>query len=424
MRSAERMAEVPETGREGAGPLDGASLRGDFPILGGTMHGKPLVFLDSGASSQRPRAVLRAVEELYTEYYANVHRGVYQLSQRSTDAYEAAREKVRAFLNAPEARHCLFTRGTTEAINLVARSWGGQHLGPGDVVLVTQMEHHSNLVPWQMIAAERGARVVPVPIRDDGSLDMEAFEGQLGPAVKLVAVAHVSNVLGTVNPVARISELAHRSGALVLVDGAQAVPHLAVDVGALGCDFYAFSGHKMFGPSGIGVLWGRGDLLEAMPPYQGGGGMIARVSFEGTTFLGCPERFEAGTPHIAGAVGLGAAIDYLGEVGMDRVAAWEHTLLELATSRLKQIPGLRILGEAPGKASVLSFELEGIHAHDVATILDQSGVAVRAGHHCAQPLLERLGVTATCRASFALYNTREDVEALVAGVEKAREFLA
>ena len=405
-------------------PFDIEKVRADFPILSKEMRGKPLAFLDSGASSQHPRAVIQAVSELYENYYANIHRGVYELSQKSTEAYEAARAKVARFLNAPSDRECVFTSGTTASVNLVAQSWGRANLAEGDVVLVTEMEHHSNLVPWQLIAAERGATVKAVPVLDDGALDMEAFARLVKDDVKLVAVAHVSNVLGTVNPIEEICRQAHEAGSLVLVDGAQAVPHMAVDVQALGCDFYAFSGHKMFGPSGIGVLWGHKQLLDAMPPWMGGGGMISLVSISESTYLDSPERFEAGTPNIAGAIGLGAAIDYLQDLGMDQVAAWEGELLCYGTGRLQELDGVRILGTAPQKASVLSFVVDGMHPHDVGTILDQKGVAIRAGHHCAQPLMERLGVPATARASLAAYNTHEDLDRLVDAIRTAQELFA
>lgn len=404
--------------------LDIEAVRADFPILATKVHGKPLAFLDSGASSQRPHAVIGAVKDLYETSYANIHRGVYALSQKSTLAYEAAREKVRAFLGAPEAKHCLFTSGTTQSINLVAQSWGGANLGPGDEVLVTEMEHHSNLVPWQLIAKARGAKVRAIPVTDTGELDMARLGEFLTEKTKLLAVAHVSNVLGTVNPVRELCEKAHAVGAVVLVDGAQGVPHMAVDVTEIGCDFYVFSGHKMFAPSGIGVLWGRGELLEAMPPYLGGGGMIETVTIEESTFLGCPERFEAGTPNIAGAIGLGAAIDYLTGLGMDRVAAWEGELLAYGTEKLLEIPGLRMIGTAREKASVMSFVVEGLHPHDLGTILDKKGVAVRCGHHCAQPLMKRFGVPATTRASLGVYNTREDLDRLAEGVRFAQELFA
>jgi len=398
--------------------------RRDFPILDQKIHGQPLVFLDSAASAQKPRQVIDAISRFYERDYANIHRGVYDLSLRATRAFEGARERVRAFLGAREAREIVFTRGASEAINLVASSWGRPHVGPGDEVLVTHMEHHSNIVPWQMLCGERGARLCVAPIDDRGELMLGELERRLSPRTRLLAVTHVSNALGTVVPVAEVVRLAHARGVPVLVDGAQAVPHLRVDVREIDCDFYCFSGHKLFGPSGIGVLYGKAEHLEAMPPYQGGGEMILSVSFEETTYAGIPHKFEAGTPHIAGVVGLGAAIDYLESQGIEAVAAHEHALLDYASERLSALPGLRLVGTAPGKAAVVSFVLEGVHPHDVGTILDQQGIAVRTGHHCAQPVMERFGVPATVRASFALYNTRADVDALVRGLEKVREVMS
>jgi cysteine desulfurase/selenocysteine lyase len=410
--------------RVGAHGLDVKRLREDFPILQRTVHGRPLIYLDNAATSQKPRAVMDAILRYYAEENANIHRGVHHLSEVATVAYEAVREKVRAFLNAPAAREIIFVRGTTEAINLVASSWGRTNVGPGDEVLITTMEHHSNIVPWQILCEERGATLRVAPIDDRGVLDLDAFERLLGPRTKLVAVAHVSNALGTVNPVREIVRLAHAHGATVLVDGAQAVPHQSVDVRALGCDFYAFSAHKMFGPTGIGALWGRSELLEAMPPYQSGGDMIASVSFEKTTYNVSPHKFEAGTPNIAGTIGLGAALDYVKGVGMDRIAAYESELLLRGTELLEAVPGVRLIGTAPDKASVLSFVLEGVHAHDVGTILDQEGIAIRTGHHCAQPVMDRFGVPATARASLAFYNTVDELEALVLGLRKVSEVFA
>jgi cysteine desulfurase/selenocysteine lyase len=404
--------------------FDPRGIREQFPALHQRVHGRPLVFLDSAASAQKPRAVLDAMQRFYERDYANVHRGVYELSQRATAAFEAAREKVRRFLGAAEAREIVFVRGTTEAINLVAASFGRQRVGEGDEVLVTHMEHHSNIVPWQLLCQERGARLRVVPIDDRGELRMEELEKLLTPRTRIAAVTHVSNALGTVNPVREIARLAHAHGVPVLVDGAQAVPHGRVDVRELDCDFYAFSGHKLFGPSGIGVLYGRAGLLEAMSPYQSGGEMILEVRFEGTTFAGIPHRFEAGTPDIAGAVGLGAAIDWLSALDLGAVAAYEHELLEYGSEALASVPGLRLVGTAREKATVLSFVLDGVHPHDVGTILDREGVAVRTGHHCAQPVMERLGVPATARASLALYNTREDLDALVRGLHRVREVFA
>ena len=400
---------------------DLAGVRADFPILAQKVQGRPLVYLDNAASTQKPRAVTDAITACYGEYYANVERGVHTLSQQSTAAREQAREAVRRFLNAPSAEEIVFVRGTTEAINLVAASWGRRNLGPGDEILVTELEHHSNIVPWQLVCEEQRAVLRMAPIDDRGEVILEELERLLSPRTRLVAVAHVSNALGTVNPVREIAERAHRVGALVLVDGAQAAPHLAIDVQDLGVDFYAFSGHKVYGPSGIGVLWGRSELLAAMPPWQGGGGMIRKVSFAKTTYAAPPHRFEAGTPAIEAAIGLGAALDYLTALGLPAIAAWEAELLALATERLAAVPGLRPIGTARHKAAVLSFTMEGIHPHDVGTVLDQEGIAVRAGHHCAQPVMEHFRVPATSRASFGLYNTREEVEALAAALHRARE---
>jgi cysteine desulfurase / selenocysteine lyase len=407
--------------RASAPAYDLARVRADFPILGTEINGRPLVYLDNAASTQKPLAVTEAIARCYAEYYANVERGVHTLSQRSTAAREQARETVRRFLNAKSAEEVVFLRGTTEAINLVASSWGRKNVGPGDEILITGLEHHSNIVPWVMLCEERGAHLKVAPLDDSGAVRLDEFERLLSPRTRVAAFAHISNSLGTVNPVRRMSELAHRAGAVVLVDGAQAAPHLPLDVQALGCDFYAFSGHKVYGPSGIGVLWGRSELLEAMPPWQGGGGMIRTVSFEKVTYAQPPHRFEAGTPFIEGAIGLAAALDYVSALGLDAVAAWESELLALATERVSEIPGVTLVGTAPAKAAVLSFTLEGVHPHDVGTVLDQAGIAVRAGHHCAQPVMERFRVPATARASFGLYNTPEDVDALVAALHRARE---
>jgi cysteine desulfurase/selenocysteine lyase len=396
-------------------------VRADFPILSREIHGRPLTYLDNAASTQKPRAVLDAIAACYGESYANVERGVHTLSQEVTAAREGARETVARFLNAPSAQEVVFVRGTTEAINLVAASWGRREIGPGDEILVTALEHHSNLVPWQMLCEERGATLRAVPIDDDGAVLLDEVERLLSPRTRLVAVAHVANSLGTVVPVREIAARAHAHGALVLVDGAQGVPHLTVDVQALGCDFYAFSGHKVYGPSGIGVLWGRADLLVAMPPWQGGGGMVRLVTLAKTTYADPPHRFEAGTPSIEGALGLAAALDYLGRLGLPAVAAWERELLARATARLLAVPGLRLVGTAAHKAAVVSFVLQGVHPHDVGTILDREGIAVRAGHHCAQPVMQRFGVPATTRASFGLYNTFEEVDRLAAGLLRVRE---
>jgi cysteine desulfurase/selenocysteine lyase len=398
-------------------------LRKDFPVLGQPVRGKPLVYFDNAATSQKPQAVIDAVHHFLSSYNSNVHRGVHQLSQRATEAYEHARETVRRFLNAAAAREIIFVRGTTEAINLVASSYGRTHAGAGDEIVISAMEHHSNIVPWQMVCQATGAVLRVVPMNDAGELLLDAYEKLLTPRTRLVAVTHVSNALGTINPVGDMVRLAHRRGIPVLIDGAQAAPHLAVDVRQLDCDFYAFSGHKVFGPTGIGILYGRGDLLDAMPPYQGGGDMIKSVTFEKTIYNDLPYKFEAGTPHITGAIGLGAALDYVTGVGLDRIAAYEHELLEYATKACAAIPGLRIIGTGKEKACVLSFVLEGIHAHDVGTVLDHDGVAIRAGHHCAMPVMQRFGVPATARASLAFYNTREEIDSFVGAIHKAIEIL-
>ena len=396
-------------------------LRRHFPILGEKVYGKPLVYLDNAATSQKPQAVIDALSRFYSKDNANVHRGVHYLAERATEEYEGARSKVRRFLNAEHASEIIFVRGTTEAINLVAQTYGKVHVGAGDEVLITAMEHHSNIVPWQMLCEDKGARLRVAPINDAGELLLEEFEKLIGPKTRLVAVTHVSNVLGTINPIRRIVEMAHARGVRVLVDGAQAAPHLRVDVQALGCDFYALSGHKMYGPTGIGVLYGRSELLDEMPPYQGGGDMILSVSFEKTVYNEPPNKFEAGTPNMAGAVGLGAAIDFLASLEPDALAAHEDDVLAYGISALSEIRGLRLIGTAHAKASVLSFMLGDIHPHDVATVLDREGIAIRAGHHCAQPLMKRLGVAATTRASLACYSTRQDIDALVAGLRKVQE---
>ena len=409
---------------EAASQFDAGRIRADFPILSRTMRGKRLAFLDSAASAQKPQAVIEAEARCYREYYANIHRGVYELSQRSTDAFEAVRGKVQALLNVPDRREVVFVRGATEAINLVAHSFARPRLGEGDEILITGMEHHSNIVPWQLLCQETGARLVVSPITDAGELDLEDLRSRITDRTRLVSVVHVSNALGTINPVTAIVEAAHARGVPVMVDGAQAVPHMPVDVQALGCDFYCFSGHKAYGPSGTGVLWGRYDLLRDMPPYQGGGDMIRSVSFEGTQFADPPQRFEAGTPNIAGVIGLGAALDYLSALGMDRVIAHEQELLAYANDELARVEGLRIIGTAAEKAGVVSFVLEGAHPHDIGTILDNEGVAIRAGHHCAQPVMQRFGVPATARASFGVYSNRDDVDALVAALVKVKELFA
>ena len=400
------------------------AVRAQFPILAQTVRGKPLVYLDSAASAQKPLAVLDAMRAFELHDYANVHRGVHVLAQRATDAFEAARARVAAFLHANSPKEIVFVRGTTEAVNLVAQSFLRPRLRAGDEVLVTAMEHHANIVPWQLVCEPVGATLRVLPISDAGALDLDALPGMLGPRTRLLAVAHASNVLGTVNDVARIARLAHAHGVPVLVDGAQAVAHLPVDVRQLGCDFYAFSGHKLYGPTGIGALWGRAELLADMPPYQGGGDMIRSVSFERSTYADAPARFEAGTPNITGAVGLAAAIDFVQGVGWDAIAAHERSLLELAQGELEAIPGMRIVGTTPGKIGVIAFNVEGMHAHDLGTIVDALGVAIRAGHHCAMPLMQRYGVAAMARASLGVYNTADEVHALVRAVRKAQAMFA
>jgi len=401
-------------------PLDGLALRADFPIFERTMAGRPLVYLDSAATSQKPAAVIRAVEAFYRTTNANVHRGVYALSAEATDLYESARTVVARFIGARDRREVVFTRGTTEAVNLVAQAWGGANVGRGDAVLTTELEHHSNLVPWQLLAERTGAEVRYLRITDDGRLDLSELDRLLDRRVKLLAFGHVSNALGTVNPVRQLVEAARAVGARVLLDGAQGVPHLPVDVTAMDIDFLAFSGHKMCGPTGIGALWARRELLEAMPPYQGGGEMIRTVSLAGSTWAEPPARFEAGTPNIAGAVGLGEAARYLSGLGMERVAAHGAVLVAYALERLDGVPGVRVLGPRPDRSGAVTFTMDGVHPHDLASILDRRGVAIRAGHHCAMPVHARLGLTATARASFYVYNAPWDVDALVEGLEAAR----
>jgi cysteine desulfurase/selenocysteine lyase len=400
---------------------DVARVRADFPILSTTVHGHPLVYLDSAASSQRPRAVLRAIEDYETHSHANVHRGVHALSQAATAAFEGARERVRRFVNAASVREVVFVRGTTEAINLVAQAYGRPRFRPGDEILITALEHHADIVPWQMVCEQTGATLKVAPINRRGELEFDAYLKLLSPRTRLVGTAHVSNALGTVLPVKRVAEAAHAAGAVVLVDGAQAVPHIPVDVRALGADFYAFSGHKLYGPTGIGVLYAREELLAAMPPWQGGGDMILTVSFEKTTYNELPYRMEAGTPNITGAIGLAAAMDYVESLGIEAIAAHEDRLLKRATEEVGRIPGITLIGTAAHKASVLSFTMQGVHPHDLGTILDSQGVAVRTGHHCAMPVMTFFGLPATARASFGCYNDESDIEALVQGLHKARE---
>jgi cysteine desulfurase/selenocysteine lyase len=405
----------------GAVGYDVAQLRREFPILAQEINGKPLAYLDNGASTQRPLSVLAAVNHYETHLHANVHRGVHTLSQLATDAFEGARERVRRFLNAASTREIIFTRGTTEAINLVAQSWGRSNLGPDDEIIVSALEHHANLVPWQMAAAATGARLRVAPIDEHGQLRLSAFHELLNDRTRLVAMTHVSNALGTVVPIKRVIDAAHHVGVPVLIDGAQAVAHLPVDVRALGCDFYCFSGHKLYGPTGIGALYGRAEMLEAMPPWQGGGDMIRTVTFEHSTWNDLPYKFEAGTPNMSGAIGLAAAMDFLEQLGIEHAAAHEHALLNAATAALMRIPGVHIHGTAADKSAVLSFTLKGVHPHDLGTILDHEGVAIRAGHHCAMPLMDLLGLPATARASFACYNTMAEVQQLDAAVRRAAE---
>jgi len=410
--------------QEIASGLDVERIRSDFPILRQQAHGHPLVYLDNAATSQKPKAVIDAIVRYYERDNANIHRGVHYLSQQATEEFEAARKAVQLFLHAARPSEIIFLRGATEAINLVAQTYGRVHVGAGDEVLITAMEHHSNIVPWQMLCDEKGAKLRVAPINDHGELILEEFERLLGPRTKIVAVGHVSNALGTINPIAKIIKMAHAKNIPVLVDGAQAVPHVAVNVQELDCDFYVFSSHKLYGPTGVGILYGKQALLEAMPPYQGGGDMISSVTFEKTTYNKVPHKFEAGTPDMSGAVGLRAAIEYLNNLGMDNIAAYEHELLEYATQKVSAIPGVRIVGTAKEKAGVLSFVIEGVHPHDIGTILDQEGIAIRTGHHCAQPVMERFGIDATARASFALYNTKEEIDALVRGIKKVEEVFA
>lgn len=403
--------------------FDVEKVRADFPVLSEQIHGRPLVYLDNAATSQKPDAVIDAMVHYYRHDNANIHRGVHLLSERATEAYETARSAVQRFLHARDPREIIFVRGTTEAINLVAQTYGRQHVGRGDDVLITAMEHHSNIVPWQLLCEEKGAMLHVAPINERGELLIDEFEKLLEPRTRIVSVAHVSNALGSINPVREIVRLAHARNIPVLVDGAQAVPHLPVDVQDPDCDFYAFSAHKVYGPTGIGALYAKAVLLEEMPPYQGGGDMISSVTFEKTIYNKVPYKFEAGTPDIAGVIGLGAALAYIHALGISAIGAHEHDLLTYATGRVKEIPGVRLVGTAREKAGVLSFVMEGIHPHDIGTILDQNGIAVRTGHHCAQPVMDRFGIPATVRASFALYNTKDEIDALVQGIEKVKEIL-
>jgi cysteine desulfurase / selenocysteine lyase len=403
--------------------FDPQEVRADFPILFQRVNGKPLVYLDNAATSQKPRVVIDAISRYYEADNANIHRGIHELSQRATREYEATRELVRRFLNATEASEIVFVRGATEGINLVAQTYGRAQVRTGDEVLITAMEHHSNIVPWQILCEEKGARLRVAPINDRGELILEEFARLISPRTKMVAVSHVSNALGTINPLRQMIELAHSHDVAVLVDGAQAAPHLSVDVRALDCDFYVFSSHKVYGPTGVGALYGKAALLDAMPPYQGGGEMISSVSFEKTTYNKVPHKFEAGTPDIAGVIGLGAAINYVTPLGLERINRHEQDLLAYATESVSALSGIRLIGTAKEKAGILSFVMDDIHAHDIGTILDQEGIAIRTGHHCAQPVMERFGVPATARASFGLYNTGEEVDALVRGIKKVREVL-
>ena len=403
---------------------DVAAIRANFPILAQDIRGQSLVYLDSAASAQKPRQVIDCVSGVYETGYANVHRGLHYLSEKATADYEGAREKIRAFMNAESSAEIIYTRGASEAINLVAASWGGANIGPGDEIVISEAEHHSNIVPWQILRDQKGAVLKVLPVDDEGAVHLDQFRGLLSERTKIVAVTHVSNVLGTVYPIKEMARLAHQVGAVILIDGCQGITHMPVDVRDLDCDFYAFSGHKLYGPSGIGVLYGKAALLEAMPPYQSGGDMIERVTFEKSTWAELPHKFEAGTPAIAQAIGLGAAVDYVSQVGMAAIAAHEQELLTYTTQRLASVPGLRLIGTAPGKVSVVSFVMDCAHPHDISTIIDQTGVAIRAGHHCAQPLIDRFDIPSAARASFGMYNTVEEADRLVAGLEKVKEIFA
>ncbi len=423
MNAATNWSPSVESQEKPAG-FDVFKIRADFPILAVKVHGKPLVYLDNAATTQKPQAVIDALIHYYTSENANIHRGVHALSELATESFEQARVKIQRFLRAGDPGEIVFVRGATEAINLVAQTYGRIHAGSGDEIIISSLEHHSNIVPWQILCEQQGARLRVIPINDDGELLLEEFEKLLGPKTKFVAIAHVSNALGTINPVRKMIEMAHRRNVPVLVDGAQAASHIPINVQALDCDFYVFSGHKLYGPTGIGVLYGKRKLLEAMPPYQGGGDMISSVTFEKTLYNKLPYKFEAGTPDVSGAIAFGAAIDYVSNIGLERIAAHEEKLLGYATQALSSISGLRLIGTAKAKAAVLSFVMENIHPHDIGTVLDQQGIAIRTGHHCAQPLMQRFGVEATARASFALYNTQEEVDALVAGIHKVQEVFA
>jgi cysteine desulfurase/selenocysteine lyase len=397
------------------------TVRADFPILQEKIHGKPLVYLDNAATTQKPAQVIAALDEYYRHYNSNIHRGVHTLSEKATAAYEGARKKIQTFINAASTKEIIFTRGTTEGINLVAQSYGRSTLKPGDEIIISEMEHHSNIVPWQLLCGQTGAVLKIIPINDDGELIMEEYERLLNAKTRIVSIVHISNALGTINPVQKIIDMAHAHNAIVLVDGAQAVAHTPVDVQALDCDFYVFSGHKLFGPTGTGVLYGKQALLEQMPPYQGGGDMIKMVTFKKTTYNDLPHKFEAGTPHIAGFIGLGAALDYVTNIGLDHISAWEADLLHYATAAVSGMSELKLVGAAKQKAGILSFTLGRIHPHDIGTILDHEGIAIRAGHHCAMPVMEHFGIPATARASFAFYNTRAEVDQLVRGMHKCLE---
>ncbi len=414
----EAKLHIPDRGRN---LFDVNEVRKDFPVLHQMVNGHPLVYLDNGATSQKPRAVIDTVSHYYETYNANIHRGVHFLSENATREYEAARDTAQKFINAADRREVIYVRGTTEGINLVAQAYGRPRLKAGDEIVISTMEHHSNIVPWQMLCQQTGAKLKVVPVTDEGEFEFEAYLKLLGPKTRIVATVHLSNSLGTINPVKKIVEAAKAQGAMTLLDGAQSVPHIPVDVQDIGCDFYAFSGHKVFGPTGIGVLYGRQELLDDMEPYQGGGDMIRTVSFEETTYNDLPHKFEAGTPNIVGAIGLAAALDYVSNLGIDAIAAHEDDVVAYATEKVADIPGIRIIGTAPEKSGIISFLMDGVHPHDIGTVLDSQGIAIRAGHHCTMPLMKRFGVAATSRASFALYNTKEEADALVAGIWKVKE---